>query len=93
MYRDDCRELLDSEGLPYLVSSECDHCPHKDFARWDRTSPEKLIEIALLEHSMGGEYFFTSNRIPLLESIEKMRDKADKKTEPDFGCGNGHCGI
>ena len=93
MCREDTRDGLRAEGIPFLESSECDHCPHKDFARWDRTAPAKLVEIAEIEASMNGEYFFTSERIPLREAIEKMRARKEKQVEADFGCGNSYCGI
>ena len=91
--REDARKGLEARGIPYLMSSECDGCPHKDIARWDRTAPEKLIELAGMEASMNGEYFFTSERIPLMDAIEKMRARKDKQIEADFGCGNSYCGI
>ena len=97
MHREDTRAGLRAEGLPYLESSECDHCPHKDLDRWERTAPAKLIEIASIEESMKGEYFFTPERIPLMQAIEKMKARKEarkeKKIEADFGCGNAYCGI
>ena len=96
MYREDAQAGCRAEGIPFLISSECDLCPHKDYARWARTSPDKLIEIAGIEASMKGEYFFTDQRIPLMQAIEKMRliaEEKERQGDIDFGCGNAYCGI
>lgn len=93
--REKVQELIQREGIPYLISTECDGCPHKDFARWDRTSPEVLAELAETERRFGGSFFFTDQRIPLLDAIEVMRAKQAGKPEPeaDFGCKNDICGV
>jgi len=86
-------DLLIPEGLPWLMSSECDHCPHQDLARWDRHTPEVLTQIAGIEASMRGRFFFTDERIPLMEALELKRRKAQSKVDADFGCENSYCGI
>lgn len=91
--RKDAQEALEVEGIPYIVSSQCDFCPHKDLARWERTSPEKLIEIAALEAKMKGRFFFTDERVPLLQALEIKRAKGQSSLDAHFGCGNGLCGI
>ncbi len=92
--RHNCVEALVSEGIPYLISSECDMCPHQDIERWDRHTPEVLYEIAGIEASMNGEFFFTDERIPLLDALQKKRDRKETGTmDLDFGCGNAYCGI
>lgn len=97
--RNDCQRLIVAEkNIPYLLSSECDGCPHKDLTRWERTSPEVLQELSDLEKLFNGEFFFTSKRIPLLEAIEAMRQERLEnperhKSEADFGCGNAVCGV
>ena len=88
--RESVQELLRKEGIPYLLSSECDGCPHKDPARWKRTSPEIIAELARIESLFAGELFFTDKRIPLLEAIKEMESNGQ---EPDFGCSNFICGV
>lgn len=96
--RRDCQEKIVKLGIPYLLSSECDGCPHKDLTRWERTSPEVLQELSDLEKLFNGELFFTHLRIPLLEAISVMaKDRAanpeKRKAEVDFGCQNAICGV
>ncbi len=96
--RRDCQEAIVKEGIPYLLSSECDGCPHKDLPRWERTSPEVLKELSELEALFNGEFFFTPERIPLMEAIEVMRKKRASnpekyQVEADFGCQNSICGV
>lgn len=103
LFRADIRAELDRLGIPWLMSSECDMCPHKDLTRWDRTSPAVIDEIALYEEKMGGQFFFTDKRIPLHDALAQMRaDAAAKKAnqpadmfdDPDFGCDEGAvCGV
>ena len=93
-----CQIKIVSEKIPYLLSSECDGCPHKDLTRWERTSPEVLDELSKLESLFNGEFFFTDKRIPLLEAIEAMKKERAinperHKSEADFGCGNAICGV
>ncbi len=98
MRREQAQESLRKEGIPYLLSSECDGCPHKDLTRWLRTAPEVMQELATVEAMFNGELFFTPLRIPLLEAIEEGKRKLAlnpdiKQVEADFGCGNAICGI
>ncbi len=92
MTREDSRRELDRRGIKYLVSSECDHCPHKDADRWLRTSPEMLQECADLEAVYEGKFFLTPLRIPLLLAVEQMK-KDGCDGDADFGCENNFCGI
>lgn len=96
--RRDCQEGIVKEGIPYLISSECDGCPHKDLARWERTAPDVLQDLAELEALFNGEFFFTDKRIPLMEAIAAMKAERAKnpekyKVEADFGCQNAICGV
>lgn len=94
--REICQLKIRAEGIPYLISSECDGCPHKDFPRWERTSPEVLKELSELEAMFRGEFFFTPERVPLLQAIEIMRNKMNQKQsmgEADFGCESAVCGV
>jgi hypothetical protein len=94
--REDVYAAVEKEGIPYLISSECDLCPHKDLARWERSSPETIEDGAYIESLFKGEYFFTDRRIPLKEAITAMqldRENGKAQQEMDFGCGNSICGV
>lgn len=89
--RMDIQQRLEARGVPYLVSSECDFCPHQDYARWARHTPESLAQSAALEAGFKGEYYLTEKRVPLLQALEQMR--REPEGELDFGCGNSYCGV
>lgn len=96
--RNECQRLIVNEKIPYLLSSECDGCPHKDLTRWERTDPEVLARLAATEARLNGQYFFTDRRIPLLDAIKLMQEQRAKdperfKVEADFGCQNAICGV
>lgn len=96
--REKIRSILQREGLPYLVTTECDKCPHQDYARWIMHTPEELEDAARVEACFHGKLFFTDKRIPLKQALELMRLEAIKKGKqqelPGFGCENGaYCGI
>lgn len=96
--RDIINEMLEACGIPYLLTSECDHCPHKDGARWLRTSPAMIDEIAAKEAEYGGQFFFTDRRIPLKQAMEQFREEAAQPSlyddAADFGCqSGGYCGV
>lgn len=90
---------MDAAGVPYIISSECDLCPHCDLARWERRSPDTIERGAELERQMDGKFFFTPMRIPLKEAIAKMQADRIKNPEKyrkdtsDFGCKNHTCGV
>lgn len=88
---DECKR----RGVLYFTSSECDFCPHKDKARWNRSSPETIAFCAEIESRYNGQYFFTSKRIPLLMALEVMNREPIRENELDldFGCTNHDCGV
>jgi hypothetical protein len=88
LYRATIQDELDTRGIPYLVSTECDMCPHKDRARWERTAPETIEMTASLEASMPG-LFFTDQRVPLKRAIKNMG------SQPSLfdGCDSGYCFV
>lgn len=96
--REDVYREVKGLGIPYLISSECDFCPHKDLDRWERTSEATLKDCAEIEALFGGSYFLTDRRVPLMQAIEEMkkaRSTGDIKpqTEIDFGCVEALCGV
>lgn len=91
IYRATIEEDLNRRGIPFLVTSQCDGCPHKDFPRWNRTSMETINTLAEFESRFNGEFFLTSSRIPLEQSIEQMRAKQSMDIfEP---CDDGYCFV
>lgn len=90
--RGEIQDELNRRNIPYIVTSECDGCPHKDFARWERTSPETIVELSKFEKQFDGEFFLTSERIPLIDSLNLMKSK---KSMDFFGeidtCESGYC--
>lgn len=65
-------QRLSDMGIPYLITTECDKCPHKDWARWKRTSPDAIREAAKFEAAFDGEFFLTQYRVPLPDAIDLM---------------------
>lgn len=91
--RNTAQEALTKEGIPYLVTSQCDFCPHNDLDRWMRHTPETLVQIATIEDSMDGKFFFTDERVPLMEALAIKQSKPRPTVDANFGCGNSYCGI
>lgn len=101
MRREDARRLVEQEGLPWLTSSECDGCPHKDWKRWERTDPAVIDDLAKMEALAGGAFFFTPLRVPLPEALKRMREQTAEARgqipldldDASFGCDGGVCGV
>lgn len=98
MSRQAIYDAVNREGVPFIISSECDLCPHKDLARWERSSEATIAEGERMEALFKGQYFFTDRRIPLRQAIAAMQaDRAANpekfKQEADFGCRNDLCGV
>lgn len=90
--RADIQIEMEKRGIPYLISSECDGCPHKNLARWRRTSPQTIKELAVFEQVFGGEMFLTESRLPLEEAIQEMEVKRASKGATLFdSCDSGYC--
>jgi hypothetical protein len=82
---------MEKRGIPYLVTTECDGCPHKNWERWKRTSQETIDELALFEAKFNGEFFLTSARIPLKKSLAAMQLKNEGQASFDDICDSGYC--
>jgi len=89
-HRASCIKHLEDRNIPYLVTTECDGCPHKDPARWRRTSKDTLKEVAEWEEQFGGEYFLTRSCIPLLEAVQGMEDGESMAFD---SCDSGYCFV
>jgi len=42
---------------------------------------------------MDGRFFFTDERVPLMEALAIKAAKPRPTVEAGFGCGNSYCGI
>jgi len=90
LYRTNAVAELERMGIPYLVTSECDGCPHKDWPRWKRTSPAMIESLGEWESNIDG-FFLTRNLIPLSQSLAKMElGEAMDMFEP---CDDGYCFV
>lgn len=87
--RQDIQDEMNSRGIPYLVTTECDGCPHKNWERWKRTSPHTIKNLSALEASWQGEFFLTSERIPLLDALKVIQEK--NADGVDDVCDSGYC--
>ena len=86
-YKATARKVLNKLEIPFMLSSECDMCPHKNWARWKRTSPKIIDEIADIEAGFDGTQFFTPYRIPLKDALPLM----DKGKSLFDACDSGYC--
>jgi hypothetical protein len=98
MSRQQVYDAVNKEGIPFIISSECDLCPHKDLARWERSSESTIADGERIETLLKGKYFFTDRRIPLRQAIaamqaERAANPERYKQESDFGCRNDLCGV
>lgn len=84
---------MERRSIPYLVTTECDGCPHKDIARWRRTAPEVIDQLAQWESEVGrGEFFLTEERIPLKEALAEKEAKELTGQQSLFDvCDSGYC--
>lgn len=89
MYRGQCQDVLKERGIPYLVSTQCDMCPHKDKSRWERTAQWVIDDLAEIEAGLPGLYF-TDQRIPLKEAIAKW-DNGQMSLSFLDSCDSGYC--
>jgi len=89
-YRASVNEELERRGIPYLVTTQCDGCPHKDLFRWNNNTPQMLDELEQYESQWNGAQYLTRYCIPLREAIEKMKEQKPDETLFDV-CENGYC--
>lgn len=79
-------------AIPWLVTTQCDGCPHNDWERWKRHTPEKIDELAALEAEIGrGEFFFCEERVPLKEAL--LLKEAKAAGDPDQANFFNECGA
>jgi hypothetical protein len=88
--RNHVSEQLCKRNIPFLLTSQCDGCPHKDYYRWSNNTTEKIKELAEFEYRWEGEQFLTNLRKPLLIALEEMKLKKNGNQKMDI-CENGYC--
>jgi hypothetical protein len=91
----DTQNLLDEHGIPYLVTTQCDGCPNKDVARWQRTSADKLDELAAFEAQFNGEFFLTNTLLPLRQGIAALGKRKERNGGASLfdSCDGGYCFV
>lgn len=90
MYRVMVQDELSKRNIPWLISTECDGCPHKGAFRWRRTSQEIIEELAEFEARFGRDFFLTSQRIPLKQALENINNGQMNFFD---SCDSGYCGV
>jgi hypothetical protein len=88
--RADANEALAKRNIPYIVYSQCDGCPHKDYARWMNNRPETVAELAVFEAQWQGQQYLTNRRKPLPEALMDMMNGNSSNGQLDL-CDNGYC--
>lgn len=73
-------DRLQKMGVPYMVSSQCDKCPHKSWWHWSMSTPETIKKAAEFEAQFSGEFFLTEYRVPLLEAIQLMDSRKPRQS-------------
>lgn len=90
LYRATIEERLAKAGIPYMVTSQCDGCPHQDYHRWSRLSPDTISDVIKIEAVFNGTQFLTDQRIPLVQALKKMKAKRPERSLFDL-CEGGYC--
>lgn len=95
IYRNAAIDMMNESGVPYLITTECDGCPHKDKHRWLRTSAKTIDELAEFEARFNGEFFLTPHRNPLKLVIEMMKNDNDNQMSlfDSDSCDSGYCFV
>lgn len=90
LYRVTIEDRLNDLGIPFMVTSQCDGCPHQDYARWSRLKGETISDIIEIEAGLNGTQFLTDRRKPLSEALEDM--KAERPPQSIFDvCESWYC--
>jgi hypothetical protein len=93
IYRQQCQDELTKRNIPWLLSTQCDCCPHQDAVRWLRHSDKCIEEMKELESSWRGDFFLTKSMETLDISLNMMKEDLDRGlAQTDFmPCDNGEC--
>jgi len=88
-YKATIRDKLSQMAIPYMLSSQCDMCPHQNYARWSRLSEETINDLADVEAGLGGTQFLTPKRIPLKMALSQMAN--EQQLDIFDICDSGYC--
>lgn len=93
---EDCRNIIESAGLPLPAKSRCWMCPHQHNSEWRevRSNPElwrQAIELdkELRENDDRGGVFLHAQRVPLADANIDVEDRR----EPNRQCALGMCFV
>jgi hypothetical protein len=90
LYRATIEDRLNNMGIPFMVTSQCDGCPHQDYIRWSRLSPDTISDIIKIEKSFNGTQFLTDRRKPLDQALKEMEASRPARSLLDL-CEEGYC--
>jgi hypothetical protein len=90
LYRATIEDKLGKLGIPFMVTSQCDGCPHQDYARWSRLTPATILDNTEIEAGLNGSQFLTDRRVPLLQAIAEMESQRPTRSLFDL-CEGGYC--
>lgn len=90
LYRATIEDRLNVMGIPFMVTSQCDGCPHQDHARWSRLAPDTISDIIDIETGLNGTQFLTDRRKPLALALEDMKAQRPARSLFDL-CEGGYC--
>jgi len=97
--RQDCINLIESEGLPIPPKSACFFCPHHNLQKWQEMrhqEPELFEKACNLEKSINAKrlaqgldpVWFSRKLRPLAESTTELEQAS---LFDDIGCDSGYC--
>jgi hypothetical protein len=89
LYRATIEDRLNAMGIPFMVTSQCDGCPHQDYARWERLAPDTISDIIQIESGLN-EQFLTDRRKPLAQALKEMKAQRPARSLFDL-CEGGYC--
>lgn len=89
LYRATIEERLNAMGIPFMVTSQCDGCPHQDYPRWLRLAPDTILDIINIEDALNGQ-FLTDRRVPLAQALDEMKASRPSSSLLDL-CEEGYC--
>lgn len=90
LYRATIEDRLSAMGIPFMVTSQCDGCPHQDYARWGRLTPATISDNIKIEAGLNGTQFLTDRRKPLANALEEMKVQRPARSLFDL-CEEGYC--
>lgn len=97
MSRNDCKQLIESAGLPTPPKSSCWMCPHRRNSQWQRLKmfyPQDFQKAVQLDKEirakdkMGGVWLHDSRK-----PLDEIDFETEEKNQPELGCDSGYCFV